>query len=400
LADAMAAHGLAVPTTRQERWKYTSLRALAARRFDGPSATPAPFDAALVADIPAPRLVIANGRAVPALSDLHDLPDGLRARLLSDVRRDSPDEAAARLAADPQTDFQRWNAALADEGFVLDVEPGVRVETPLHLVVLNIDDGAERALHLRHRVVLGAGAALTLVVHHVGVGAHRHLLNTVLQVELGEGAALTQARVQRESSGATLIEHTDAIIGNGAHYRRLDLELGGALSRHELDVVLAGDGAQLEANGVLLADGRRHLDTRLGIEHRARDTRCELVWRGIARDRARAVFHGGILIAEGADGSNAALSNKNLLLDDGAEIDTQPVLVIHADDVQAAHGATVGRLDEQALFYLRARGVPLADATAMLTAAFLREPLAVLANGPLEDALAAALDARLSGTAE
>jgi Fe-S cluster assembly protein SufD len=394
--EAALAHG--VPTTRLERWKYTNLRALAARRFEAPAAR-VDVDLNVIASVPAPRLVIANGRYAPALSDLHGLPEGLRVRLLSEVLRDAPDEAATWLATDvsrPDAAFEQWNGALANEGFVLEVEAGVRVAVPLHLVVLGAEDGAERAFHLRHRIVLGAGAVLTVAKHHLGVGPHRHLLNTVLQVELGEGAALTQARVQRESDGATLIQRTDARLAANAHYRRLDLELGAALSRHELDVVLAGDGAQLDANGVLLADGRRHLDTRLGIEHRARDTRCELTWRGLGAERGRAVFHGGILIAEGADGSNAALSNKNLLLDDGAEIDTQPVLVIHADDVQAAHGATVGRLDDTALFYLRARGVPLAEATAMLTAAFLREPLAVLANESLEAALAATLDARLA----
>jgi Fe-S cluster assembly protein SufD len=397
--EAALAHG--VPTTRQERWKYTALRALAARRFEAPAAR-VDVDLKVVADIPAPRLVIANGRYAPALSDLHGLAEGLRVRLLSEVLRDAPTEAAGWLTTDTAaTDaaFQQWNGALADEGFVLEVEPGVRAATPLHLVVIGVEDGAERAFHLRHRIVLGAGATLTVAKHHLGAGAHRHLLNTVLQVELGDGATLTQARVQRESDGATLIQRTKATLGANAHYRRLDLELGGALSRHELDVALAGDGAQLDANGVLLADGRRHLDTRLGIEHRARDTRCELTWRGLGAQRGRAVFHGGILIAEGADGSNATLSNKNLLLDDGAEIDTQPVLVIHADDVQAAHGATVGRLDDTALFYLRARGVPLAEATAMLTAAFLREPLAVLANEALESALAATLDARLASAA-
>jgi len=394
--EAAARHGL--PTTRQERWKYTALRALAARRFEAPAGRPA-VDPNVVADIPAPRLVIANGRYAPALSDLHGLAEGLRVRLLSEVLRDAPAEAAAWLATDisrADAAFQQWNGALADEGFVLEVEAGVRVEAPLHLVVLGVEDGAERAFHLRHRIVLGAGATLTVAKHHLGCGAHRHLLNTVLQIDLGGGAELTQARVQRESDGATLIQRTRATLAANARYRRLDLELGGALSRHELDVVLAGDGAVLEANGVLLADGRRHLDTRLGIEHRARDTRCELSWRGIGAQRGRAVFHGGILIAEGADGSNASLSNKNLLLDDGAEIDTQPVLVIHADDVQAAHGATVGRLDEAALFYLRTRGLPAAEATAMLTAAFLREPLVVLANDALEATLAAVLDARLA----
>ena len=394
--EAAARHGL--PTTRQERWKYTALRALAARRFEAPAGRPA-VDPNVVADIPAPRLVIANGRYAPALSDLHGLAEGLRVRLLSEVLRDAPAEAAAWLATDisrADAAFQQWNGALADEGFVLEVEAGVRVEAPLHLVVLGVEDGAERAFHLRHRIVLGAGATLTVAKHHLGCGAHRHLLNTVLQIDLGGGAELTQARVQRESDGATLIQRTRATLAANARYRRLDLELGGALSRHELDVVLAGDGAVLEANGVLLADGRRHLDTRLGIEHRARDTRCELSWRGIGAQRGRAVFHGGILIAEGADGSNASLSNKNLLLDDDAEIDTQPVLVIHADDVQAAHGATVGRLDEAALFYLRTRGLPAAEATAMLTAAFLREPLVVLANDALEATLAAVLDARLA----
>jgi Fe-S cluster assembly protein SufD len=402
LSDAMAAHGLSVPTTRSERWKYTNLRALAARRFQAADGRP-DVDLKVIADIPAPRLVIANGRYAPALSDLHGLAEGLRVRLLSEVLRDAPDEAAAWLVTDAGVSanrsadaaFQQWNAALADEGFVLEVEAGVRVEAPLHLVVIGVEDGAERAFHLRHRIALGAGAALTVAKHQLGAGAHRHLLNTVLQVELGDGAELTQARLQREAEGATLLQRTQATLGANAHYRRLDLELGGALSRHELDVVLAGNGAQLDANGVLLADGRRHLDTRLGIEHRARDTRCELTWRGIGAQRGRAVFHGGILIAEGADGSNATLSNKNLLLDDGAEIDTQPVLVIHADDVQAAHGATVGRLDDTALFYLRARGVPLAEATAMLTAAFLREPLSVLGHEALEASLSAALDARL-----
>lgn len=397
--EAARAHGL--PTTRQERWKYTALRALAARRFEAP-AVRADADPNLVADLPAPRLVIANGRYAPALSDLHGLPDGLRVRLLSEVLREAPDAAAAWLATDTaaaDAAFQQWNGALADEGFVLEVEAGVRVDKPLHLVVLGVEDGAERAFHLRHRIVLGAGASLTVAKHQLGAGAHRHLLNSVLQVELAEGATLTHARVQRESDGATLVQRTQATLAAGAHYRRLDLELGGALSRHELDVVLAGEGAQLDANGVLLADGRRHLDTRLGIEHRARDTRCGLAWRGMGAQRGRAVFHGGILIAEGADGSDAQLSNKNLLLDDGAEIDTQPVLVIHADDVKAAHGATVGRLDAQALFYLRARGVPLADATAMLTAAFLREPLAVLGDDTLEAALVALLDARLDDAA-
>jgi Fe-S cluster assembly protein SufD len=146
---------------------------------------------------------------------------------------------------------------------------------------------------------------------------------------------------------------------------------------------------------VLLGNGRRHVDTRLGIEHIARDTACSLLWRGVATDRSRVVFHGGINIRPGADGTDARLSNKNLLLSANAEIDTQPVLVIDADEVQAAHGATVGQLDANALFYLRSRGLPLAQAQALLSAAFCHEPLAALPEA-LRQQLSARLDAALA----
>ena len=396
--DVALANGL--PGTRLERWKYTNLRALGSRSFAAPDAGTLPeIDPLALADIPTPRLVIANGRYAAAHSNLDGLPEGLRVRLFSEVLRDAPDEAAAWLddAADrPDEALQQWNGALATEGFVLEVDAGVQVARPLHLVVVGVEDGAERAFHLRHRIVVGERAALSVVKHHVGLGAHRHLLNTVLDVHLAADASLHQARVQRESIGATLVQRTQATLAARARYRRVDLELGAALSRHELNVSLDGDGAVLEANGVLMADGRRHVDTRLGIVHRGRDTRCDLVWRGFGADRGRAVFHGGILIAKGADGTAASLSNKNLLVSDSAEIDTQPVLIINADDVQAAHGATVGRLDEQALFYLRTRGLPRAEATSLLTAAFLREPLALLGDDALREPLEALLEARMT----
>lgn len=187
---------------------------------------------------------------------------------------------------------------------------------------------------------------------------------------------------------------TDATLARDAHYRRIDLELGAGLSRHELNVRLEGDNAHLTANGVLLGSGRRHIDTRLGIEHIARDTNAELLWRGVAANRSRVVFHGGIHIREGADGTDANLSNKNLLLSADAEIDTQPTLVIDADEVKAAHGATVGQLDANALFYLRSRGLPADQARALLSAAFCHEPLAAV-EAALTEALAQQLDKAL-----
>ena len=186
------------------------------------------------------------------------------------------------------------------------------------------------------------------------------------------------------------------MLARDAHYARIDLELGAALSRHELNVRLEGDNAVLQANGVLLADGRRHVDTRLGIDHLARDTRCNLTWRGLAGQRGRTVFHGGITIHTGADGTEAELSNKNLLLSREAEIDTQPVLVIHADEVKAAHGATVGQLDPTALFYLRSRGLPEPQARALLTGGFCREVVGGIADAATRALADAALDRALA----
>jgi Fe-S cluster assembly protein SufD len=269
------------------------------------------------------------------------------------------------------------------------------VADPLHLVFVGTESGGDLAVHLRHLIELRVGASLTVVEHLLAGAGHRHLANHLMHVHLAQRARLRHVRVQDEADGATLLARSDAVLASGSQYRRVDMELGAGLSRHELNIALQGEGATAIAGGVLLADGRRHLDTRLGITHQARDTRCELPWRGLADERGRVVFHGGILIQAGADGSDAALSNKNLLLSEGAEIDSQPVLVIHADEVKAAHGATVGRLDETALFYLRSRGIGRDQARALLVQAFLREPLAALDDAAMAESLGSVITQRL-----
>ena len=392
---AVLADGL--PGPRSEAWKYTSLRALSARRFTTVAAATA-VDPALLATIPSPRLVLVNGRFDATLSQLDALPDGVELLALSQALAGDDARAVAVLGrrfdrADEL--FARLNGALAIDGALLRVAGGVTVALPLHLVFVGAAAEGDLALHLRHLVELRKDASLTVVEHHLGQGEHRHLANHLVHVHLASGAKLVHARVQDESTGATLLARTDAVLASHSEYRRVDLELGAGLSRHELNVALQGEDAAVMAGGMLLADGRRHLDTRLGVEHQARNTRCELPWRGLADDRGRAVFHGGITIHAGADGSDASLSNKNLLLSDAAEIDTQPVLVIHADEVKAAHGATVGRLVETALFYLRSRGIGLAQARALLVQAFLREPLSTLGDAVLAETLGALVTERL-----
>ena len=267
---------------------------------------------------------------------------------------------------------------------------------PIQIVCIGTPLPADAAWHLRHRIELGAGANCTVVEHLLASGEHAHLSTTRSEIVLGDGATLTHARMQDEAVRATSFLRTDATLADNAQYTRIDLELGGGLSRHELNVLLQGHGARVNADGVLLADGKRHLDTRLGIEHIGRDTTCALRWRGLASQRSKAVFHGGITIHAGADGSEADLSNKNLLLSAEAEIDTQPVLEIHADEVKAAHGATVGQLDPTALFYLRSRGLTEADARRLLTAAFCREIVAAVDDAHLRAQLVASLERALA----
>ncbi|MBJ6982557.1 MULTISPECIES: Fe-S cluster assembly protein SufD [unclassified Luteimonas] len=392
--DAALRDGL--PGARSEAWKYTSLRALERRSF-----SPAPLlhdaiDPALFADIPAPRLVFANGRYLAADSDLTGLPEGARLLPLSAALADpDPRESNFLDKAYARADevFARLNAALADDGAVLRVAEGVAIPLPVHLVFVGAPAGGDVAWHSRHFIELRRGASATVIEHHIASSEHAHLGNTLSHVHVATGAVLRHARIQDEAPRATLFTRTDAVLARDATYRRLDLELGAGLSRHELNVRLEGENAELVANGVMLASARRHLDTRLGIQHIARDTRSQLGWRGMAAGRGRSVFHGGIEIREGADGSDARLSNKNLLLSDTAEIDTQPVLVIHAEEVQAAHGATVGQLDPDAMFYLRSRGLAEPEARALLTAAFVREPLlAVVTTPALRTLLEAVLD--------
>lgn len=398
---------------RAESWKYTSLRQLERRSFAQAAAVA--IDAALLAAIPAPRIVFVNGHFDAALSDVSALPVGIEVGPLSWLLQGDDPRAVNFLERRYQRidePFARLNAALAREGVVVRVDAGVQVESPLHIVHVGAPqdalesphmdvralakDSQDMAWHLRHFIELREGATLQLVEHELAAGEHAHLGNALLHAHVADGARLSHVRVQDAAARASLFARTDAVLARDAGYARTDLELGAALSRHELNVRLEGDGATLQADGVLLADGRRHVDTRLGIEHLARDSRCGLTWRGLAGQRGRAVFHGGITIHPGADGTEADLSNKNLLLSNEAEIDTQPVLVIHADEVKAAHGATVGQLDPTALFYLRSRGLPEVQARALLTGAFCREVVNAIGDGPTRALADAALDRALA----
>ncbi len=377
LSDSFAVAESALPTSREEAWRSMPLRVLERRAFVAathPSASPE-----LVADVPTPRLVFVHGALNEALSDLTGLADGVT--IEHDVVLDEVADAHASA-------FTRSARAQAATRIVLAPASTAR----LHIVEVGLPTGDAELWHRHLHIDVGNDAGLTLVEHQLAGGAHSHFANGAVHVSLAAGATMRHARVNADPDGATRFLHTDVSVATKAHYARFDLELGAALSRHELRIRLDGNEASTAAHGALLGTGKRHVETRLQVEHVARDTRSDLQWRGLASGRSRVVMHGGIRIDAGADGSDAQLSNRNLLLSDNAEVDTQPVLVIHADEVKAAHGATVGQLDGNALFYLRSRGVPEAQARRMLTAAFVQSLLSQVDDADIR----ALLDARLS----
>jgi Fe-S cluster assembly protein SufD len=278
---------------------------------------------------------------------------------------------------------------------VLRVAAGAKIGVPVHLVFVGAAAEGDIAWHLRHVIELGEDAGLTLVEQHVGTDAACQLGTAVTDIVLRDGARLHHTMLQNAAPDTVLVRRDALQLGAAAQVRLHVLELGGSLVRHDLQAELVGDGARLDTRGVFMPRGRQHMDTQLAIRHQALGTASSSSWRGVADDRARGVFRGAIMVAPGADGSDASLDNKNLLLSPNAEIDTKPELEIHADEVQAAHGATVGQLDERALFYLRSRGIPLVEARTLLTAAFCRAVLDDLPDEALREHLAGLLAARL-----
>ncbi|HEY3521232.1 MAG TPA: Fe-S cluster assembly protein SufD [Rhodanobacteraceae bacterium] len=403
--QAFLAAGL--PNTRNELWKYTALRALERRSYvahDENAGTRAVDESAIaLPGAVGPRLVFVNGLFRADLSRLEDLPTGLSLKPLSRALGEQPEPlrfALSRQDRESRDAFAALNLALASDGVVLHVADGANIEAPVHLVHVGAPSEGEIAWHTRNLIELGAGAQLRLVEHHAAAGEHAHFANLASEVILREGSQLDLLVVQDAAHAATLLRRSELRLHEDARVALHALELGGALARHELRVALDGDRSCVKTRGAFALRSRQHADTELLIEHRGRDTASNSLWRGVADGRARGVFHGAITVHPGADGADAQLSNKNLLLSEGAEIDTRPALEIHADEVKAAHGATVGQLDERALFYLRSRGVPAEAARMLLVRAFCSVALGDVEPQALREQCDARLLAHLPREAE
>jgi len=380
-AERFAACGF--PDRRVEAWKYTDLRPLLRQPFT--PAPPAAVDAAEVArhlaGLPAgPRLVFVNGRVAPALSSSKDdLPAGVRLASLA--------EAAERLrprieALDEAGDGPMLlNAALMTDGAAVEISGPV--EAPLHLLFLATGEGT--ASHLRNLVIAEPGAVATIIESWAGSGAYWS--NAVTGVQVERGAALTHLKLTRESSAAVHLANVSARIEASGVYRSFALATGGRLARTAIAAELAGEGAECRLDGLYLAGARQHLDTTTVIDHAAPGCTSAEHYRGVIDDGGRGVFQGRIVVRPGAQKTDARQLNKVLLLGETAHADSKPELVIDADDVTCSHGAAIGEIDHDALFYLRARGLDPTTAERLLVEAFADEVVATLSPPSLIAAL-------------
>lgn len=335
-------------------------------------------------------------------ADAHaELPDALRAQFDWAQTRGRRVVVVNGVVSEHYSDFADVGAmvTVGETGGSYAVRIDGKIDEPVQVVYVSLPSAQPSRWQTSTSMIVVNGSA-RMIEQHLGIDGAGVLGSVHRRIDVGEGARLELVSLCDLPESVALYRLLDVHLAAKATFAATHVLLGGRLQRLDIQVDLAGEQARLESRGVFALRGRAHADTQLDIRHTARDTACDVVWRGVADQRARGIFHGAITVAKGADGSDAKLSNKNLLLSPNAEIDTQPVLEIYADEVKAAHGATVGQIDERALFYLRSRGIPLAEARRMLVTAFCAEVLAGVAGAGMREILAQRLQAVLPSAAE
>jgi len=398
---------LGFPTTRDEDWRFTNIQPVAEARFPTGSSTadvrPSQVWPYLVPGLEGALVVFVDGRFSARLSRLANLPAGTVAGDMAAALQWNPDCLERHLAAHAPFDLRALtslNTALFADAAVVAVPDGAVLEEPLQLLFLSSADAA-RATHPRALILAGENSQLRIVETYASLGSARFFTNAVTELVAASGAVVDHYRLQRESS-----DHgyhcglTQLRVGRSASVSSHSVTLGGLISRHEVVAVLAGEGADCTLNGVYLADGRRLVDNHTEIDHAMPHGTSHEVYKGILAGRARAVFNGRIRVRPDAQKTDAKQTNKTLLLSDEAQINTKPQLEIFANDVKCTHGATVGQLSEDALFYLRARGIGRDEARALLVKAFASDVVSRMKLEPVRTLLDALLDQRLPGAAD
>ena len=394
---------LGIPTTRQEAWRFTDLRPLAEARFERATGAAAVDAAALAPHVfdAAARLVFVDGFLVPGLSALDGLPGGAFAGSLAAALDGEPHPAAeqlGRLAGVDEQPFAALATAFFADGALIALPRGVAVEGPIHLLFLSTAAGdglVAPSSFPRTLVVAGEASQATVVETYAGLAEGAYLSASVTEVVAGPGAVVDHYKVQRESRGAfhlaTLAVHQERSSNFFSH----SVSSGGAITRNDVGAVLAGEGGSCTLNGLYLADGDQLVDNHMRVDHVAAHCFSYELYKGVLDGRARSVFNGLIHVHPGAQKTDAKQSNRNLLLSQGSIANSNPQHEIFADDVRCTHGSTVGQLDDEAVFYLRSRGIGEQAAKSLLTYAFASDIVGRVKVDPVRRDLEEFLFARL-----
>jgi Fe-S cluster assembly protein SufD len=391
---------LGFPTARDEDWRFTSVATITERVFepavDGVGRVKRADLAGVALEHAAAEIVFVNGRHAPALSSAGTLPAGLRVSSLRAALASDPglvETYLTRLAAFERQAFVALNTALFEDGAFVLVPAKLAVDRPVHVLHVSTEKGA--VSHLRTLIVAGEASQVRIVESYAGLSEEAYFSNAITEVFAGPHAVVDHYRVQAEGLQASHVGGLHVRMDRSANFRSHSISLGAALTRNDVVAVLDGEGGECTLNGLYLADGRRVVDNHTTIDHAKAHCGSHELYKGILAGRAQGVFNGKILVRPDAQKTDAKQTNRALLLSDEAQINTKPQLEIFADDVKCTHGAAVGQLDDDVLFYLRSRGLDIAQARAMLIRAFAGDILNRIQVEPLRARLEAEMLARL-----
>jgi Fe-S cluster assembly protein SufD len=391
---------LGLPTTQDESWRYTNLRALAARSFsDAPQVARREIEPhaslSLIGKTDrAASLLMVNGYPTMPVAD--GLIKGVEVHSMRETARIDPAALLRFLEPLPDPDLQRWtllNTALYVDGLYLKITG--RVAMPVVILHVSTADGADEIAYPRVIIECTPGASATIIEHHVAQGEHTPLNDSNTHIALGRDAQLEHYAVYATGDGATHFDSFNIRQAEGSRCKQFTIVLGGGLVRTGIEARLDGRGASLDSHALLVGHAARHVDCANVVTHAAPDTRSAQTARAIASDVSRVVFNSKVVVNAGASGSQSQQSCRGLLLSPTAEIDTRPQLEIHTDEVKAAHGATTGRLDPNMLFYMLSRGLDRPTAQSLLVFAFLADVLTGMSVSSAREAIENALIAQL-----
>jgi Fe-S cluster assembly protein SufD len=394
---------IGLPTTKDEDWKYTSLAPLKKDRYrlplgyDVPREAFAPF---LICEVSSAEIVFVNGRYSEPLSNCNKLPPSVVLRPLREALADHPDEDLVGRTGSIDAEmhpFAALNMALLGDGIHLRVSAGAVIPKPVHLMFVSTGGDHERVVSAP-RIVIEAeeGSQFSVLETFLTAGSSNVMSNPLTEIIAGQGSIVDHYRVQQEGREARHFGLIRATAARDSVVRSHLITLGASVSRSDVSVLLDGEGADCTMNGLYLLEGEQHADHQTLIDHAKPHCTSRELYKGILDDRSRGIFEGRIIVRPDAQKTNSSQTNNNLILSREAIANTTPQLEIYADDVKCAHGSTIGRLDENAIFYLRARGVSLEDARDLLTLGFASQVLAGIRIEPVEKRLEALLMSRLA----